>query len=380
MGKCILAFQADANSIWSRLLGLLPGASRRDKIAEVSLLFPSLKMAIDSLFQEVPNLVLAQKIRRHIEKNLRSYEIQSPILLFLTNSLKDTLNSQSTPLKVSVGLLFSLPLYGAFMLISGAIFLSTSALISKEEAVSSPAALNTTMIVGEPRSLPSSNPPSNSAGQVGTKDNGSTASTSPSVPRVSIDALDKKGVDAVNLQENIVQVILVVSAGTLGSIVSILTRIREFRNENYRDSSLPIFVGLFKPIIGASFGVLIFALINSDLISISTLEGSQRKEERAFFFYSLAFVVGFSERLANDIVSRTENMFSNSPATPTVESLLMQQLSRKDLPPDVIQDLTGVLVQLSAKREISALPRETDGLSNLPASSPAPSEPTQEDV
>jgi hypothetical protein len=356
IGKCILQFEADENSTWSRLLGILPGTLRKDKIAEISLLFPSLKIAIDALFQELPNLTLARRIRRNIDKNLRSHEIESPILLFLVNFVKDTLNSPSTPLKVSVGLLLSLPLYGAFMLIAGAAFVSTSSLISKEEAVSSPSALNTTTIVGEVRSprpvaSPVVNPPSTSEAQSATKPNGLTSTTAPT-PQVSTDVLEKTSVDVINLQENLVQVILVVSAGTLGSIVSILTRIREFRNENYRDSSLPIFVGLFKPIIGASFGVLMFALINSDLISISTLEGNQRKEERAFFFYSLAFVVGFSERLANDIVSRTENMFSpSSMAVPTLESVLMQQLNRKDLPPEVVQDLTTVLLQVSTKRD-----------------------------
>jgi hypothetical protein len=84
------------------------------------------------------------------------------------------------------------------------------------------------------------------------------------------------------------------------------------------------------------------------------LEGSQRKEERAFFFYSLAFVVGFSERLANDIVSRTENMFASSPSTPTIENVLIQQLNRKDLPPDVVQDLTAVLLQISTKQDGSS--------------------------
>jgi hypothetical protein len=360
IGKCILAFESDYSSLWSRLLGILPGTTRRDKIAEISLLIPSIKIAVDSLFQESPNITLSKKIRRNIDKNLREHEIESPILLFLVNFVKDTLNSPSTPLKVSVGLLLSLPLYGAFMLIAGAIFLSTSSLISKDEAVSTPAALNTTTIIGEVRSPTSEtiSGESSSENQPSTSTPQSTIqpapASPPSTPRVSTDVLEKPGVDVINLQENLVQVILVVSAGTLGSIVSILTRIREFRNENYRDSSLPIFVGLFKPIIGASFGVLMFALINSDLISISTLEGSQRKEERAFFFYSLAFVVGFSERLANDIVSRTENMFASSPSTPTIENVLIQQLNRKDLPPDVVQDLTAVLLQISTKQDGSS--------------------------
>lgn len=375
IGKCILEFEADYNSLWSRFLGVLPGTSRKDKIAEISLLIPSLEIAIDALFQESPNIILARKIRKNIEKNLRKHEIESPILLFLVNFVKDTLNSPSTPLKVSVGLLLSLPLYGAFMLIAGAIFVGTSSLISKEEAVSSTSALNTTTIVGEvrspsPETSPGENQSSISNPQPTTKNDGVIPTSAPSMPRVSTNVLEKTGVDVINLQENLLQVILVVSAGTLGSIVSILTRIREFRNENYRDSSLPIFVGLFKPIIGASFGVLMFALINSDLISISTLEGNQRKDERAFFFYSLAFVVGFSERLANDIVSRTENMFSSSSTSvPTLETVLMQQLNRKDLPPEVVQDLTTMLLQISTKRDDSPPPASDASLLG-PTSSP----------
>ncbi|WP_051035340.1 hypothetical protein [Crinalium epipsammum] len=102
--------------------------------------------------------------------------------------------------------------------------------------------------------------------------------------------------------------ILSAIAGATGSVVSILTRIEQYRNEEYGDTLLPIFIGGFKHVIGAFFGILVFALVNSTLLPISITRDDARPATKWFAFLAIAFVIGFSERFAKDIVSQTERI------------------------------------------------------------------------
>lgn len=95
--------------------------------------------------------------------------------------------------------------------------------------------------------------------------------------------------------------IMVAFAGALGSIVSIMVRIQDFAGLKDTDPSVLFFTGFFKPVIGASFALFIFAAIRSGLIPVTIKEGTER-----YFLLALAFVAGFSERFARDIVSSTE--------------------------------------------------------------------------
>lgn len=126
----------------------------------------------------------------------------------------------------------------------------------------------------------------------------------------------------VGFSETLSQVLWVAAAGTLGSIVSILIRVigKSYDQEAYCDRLTPIFIGFFKPVIGASFGVLFLAFINSGVISTPlipesnkavgvdvTLKAANSPETKAaFFLFSVAFVVGFSERLAKDTITKLE--------------------------------------------------------------------------
>lgn len=148
------------------------------------------------------------------------------------------------------------------------------------------------------------------------------------------------------------QILWVAAAGTLGSIVSILIRvIDQFNGKEYKDRLTPFFLGFFKPVIGAAFGVLFLAIYNSEIVSLPfanrvnqtialtppnppnaaagtppngtpTLTGTgdtaiarwTQLEQRAntqarqeiFFLFAIAFVVGFSERLAKDTISKID--------------------------------------------------------------------------
>ncbi|MBD0361684.1 MAG: hypothetical protein ICV55_02680, partial [Coleofasciculus sp. C3-bin4] len=113
--------------------------------------------------------------------------------------------------------------------------------------------------------------------------------------------------------ETMLHIVLVILAGTLGSIVSILIRIEGFQDKRYVDPLVPFFIGAFKPIIGASFGVLFFALISSGIVTIQSIEVESNK--KVFIIFSIAFVVGFSERLAKDAIDRAEGILGGSQST-----------------------------------------------------------------
>lgn len=96
-------------------------------------------------------------------------------------------------------------------------------------------------------------------------------------------------------------VTLVAGFGALGSIVSIMVRIHDFAGLKTVDSSVLFFTGFFKPVIGTSFALFVFALINSGIFPILI-----EHEKSQFFYIALSFVAGFSERFAQDIVRKTE--------------------------------------------------------------------------
>jgi hypothetical protein len=117
--------------------------------------------------------------------------------------------------------------------------------------------------------------------------------------------------------EPIILVLAVVLAGVLGSCVSIMIRINDFRNLARTDTMVLFFTGFFKPVIGLAFALFLFAIIKSGVIPIEIQAGAAgnpaasgldaMNNSEAFFVLALAFVSGFSERFARDIASKVEN-------------------------------------------------------------------------
>jgi hypothetical protein len=94
------------------------------------------------------------------------------------------------------------------------------------------------------------------------------------------------------------------TAGALGAIVSVLTRMRSDRfSLDYEVGRAPAFwLGAFRPFIGAIFGLVVYFALRSELI-----QWREPDKGRAFFFFTfLAFVSGFSERLAHVILGSAE--------------------------------------------------------------------------
>jgi hypothetical protein len=92
--------------------------------------------------------------------------------------------------------------------------------------------------------------------------------------------------------------------GTLGSSLSIMLRFNEHKviksNISYADL---FFVGFSKPIIGAVFALVLFAVYKAGVLSLFKVEAADRE---IYFLIVLFFLAGFSERFVSDMLSRLE--------------------------------------------------------------------------
>ena len=137
------------------------------------------------------------------------------------------------------------------------------------------------------------------------------------IPSSSYSEQLKSPSDTINPNRHIFYgLVYAATAGVLGSVASILLRIIDFRDQKYDDPLIPFFIGFFKPLIGLILGIFIFSLISSDtLIKIDFLIAQDQnssslitnKARQDLFIFSCAFLVGFSERFASDLLKQTES-------------------------------------------------------------------------
>jgi hypothetical protein len=100
---------------------------------------------------------------------------------------------------------------------------------------------------------------------------------------------------------------ITLGAGALGAILSVLTRVTRAQTESSLDidyqvgKALIFFAGFFRPIVGALLAGALYVLINAGLVPLR-IPGQPETE---FFFAAIAFLAGFSERLAQDTLVST---------------------------------------------------------------------------
>ncbi|MEO0867261.1 MAG: hypothetical protein AAFY17_02210 [Cyanobacteria bacterium J06642_11] len=112
---------------------------------------------------------------------------------------------------------------------------------------------------------------------------------------------------------------LVLAAGALGSIVSVMLRSRKLENRNRSQSMLPFFIGFFKPVVGTAFSLLAVALIESEVVIVSGFSPSEADTQSKYLYFAIAFIAGFSEVLVPDFLARTEKTMSASEGNNTDE-------------------------------------------------------------
>jgi len=100
-------------------------------------------------------------------------------------------------------------------------------------------------------------------------------------------------------------IIAIGTAGGLGSIVSILTRIQSFAILAGTDRRLLWMIGAMRPVIGIAFALFLFAVLQGQILPFNFPQGPQAN----FEFVALAFIAGFSERLSRGVISTVEGRF-----------------------------------------------------------------------
>lgn len=100
---------------------------------------------------------------------------------------------------------------------------------------------------------------------------------------------------------------ITIAAGSLGAVLSVLARttraqVKKSLDVDYQvGRTLIFFAGLFRPIVGALLAGALYVLINAGIIPLQIPAGLRGE----YFFAAIAFLAGFSERLAQDALVRT---------------------------------------------------------------------------
>ena len=104
-------------------------------------------------------------------------------------------------------------------------------------------------------------------------------------------------------------VYLVIFAGGLGSIVSIMIRLRALDSQSRSQSVIPFFAGFFKPVIGTALSLFVIALLEAKVVVIPAFELDS--DLKKYLYFVVAFTAGFSEVLVPDLLNKTERSISN---------------------------------------------------------------------
>lgn len=107
---------------------------------------------------------------------------------------------------------------------------------------------------------------------------------------------------------NVERIVLAIAAGAAGAMLSVMSRMTDRKQGFQLDYELgrrPLVVfGMIRPLLGAAFGVVLYAAIASDVVHLR-LEGTTGSTE-TYFYALLSFAAGWSERLAKDVLDATE--------------------------------------------------------------------------
>jgi hypothetical protein len=118
-----------------------------------------------------------------------------------------------------------------------------------------------------------------------------------------------------NLADSSTVVSLCAFAG-MGSVTSVFTRLSDldFRKEISR--KFVMYSAIAKPIVAVSFASVVYLILKNDMVVLGQLPGSKHPE----VLWIAAFLCGFSERFAEDMISRVVPVTAPRPAPPQTRS------------------------------------------------------------
>jgi hypothetical protein len=90
------------------------------------------------------------------------------------------------------------------------------------------------------------------------------------------------------------------TAGAVGGLVSVMERLTNGKlNLNHEAGKATLrILGTIRPMVGAFFGLALFFFVSGGVVDITIPSG----EAERYFFAAIAFLAGFSERLAGDVI------------------------------------------------------------------------------
>ncbi|MEL6163071.1 MAG: hypothetical protein AAFR37_04680 [Cyanobacteria bacterium J06628_3] len=84
-----------------------------------------------------------------------------------------------------------------------------------------------------------------------------------------------------------------------------IVRSHKFVEQNKEGQSDFFFTGFFRPLVGMFFAIFAVALIESEIFS-GIFRIAESENHNVYLYMAIAFIAGFSERLVEDLVIRTE--------------------------------------------------------------------------
>jgi hypothetical protein len=111
-------------------------------------------------------------------------------------------------------------------------------------------------------------------------------------------------------------------AAGLGAFVSVLARMTRGQLLLSYESGRTIMrlLGLIRPLLGALFGAAVYVLLSGGLLTIKPPHDGPRAQ--LFFYLGIAFVAGFSERFAQDMVARAPGAGATPANEPTPQAIV----------------------------------------------------------
>ena len=323
--KHLITKKSFTDNWWEKLKKIIPN-NRHIIISELKKINENLELAIESLHESSDNLDFAKVMRFQAQQGF--YQYKNFPIGSLSQSFLQLYHSPSKPIRVLLGLISAIFIYGG---ITGFIIIADR----------SRPAINFLFKNGYQRE---------SISQKTLRDESSEDTTN----------LNPKELKSTRFEKHIQyvdEIAIALAGGTLGSIISILIRIEDFRDHKYDDKITPFLIGAVKPIIGGSFGLLFLAFINSKiLLNPEVIKFTDDVDQKKSVIFAVAFIVGFSERLAKDTISKAEDILSSSPTT--TDSSQQTKVLQEKKANDGSTDITAVSQMTTTKTE--NIPQPTD--------------------
>ena len=105
----------------------------------------------------------------------------------------------------------------------------------------------------------------------------------------------------------ITQIVLLVHAAFLGSVVSIVVRVKSFLTVKSFNAQLVFVSVLTRPFVSVMFALLAFVMLKAGVVSF--LGVNLDSPSGAYIAWGLGFLCGFSERIAQDFADRAGATF-----------------------------------------------------------------------